>query len=84
MSPSVGTGAVVVQFPSTRYSAVAPSSVPPTVKLPSLVKRSSAAEPESVSSVSVGASGAVVSPMVSLSVPRRWSIERKASSRLKL
>ncbi|UPR28097.1 hypothetical protein ITG08_18960 [Vibrio cyclitrophicus] len=37
------------------------SSVPPTVKLPSLVKKSSAAEPESVSSVSVGASGAVVS-----------------------
>ncbi|TKF25336.1 hypothetical protein FCV52_12720 [Vibrio kanaloae] len=61
MSPSVGTGAVVVQFPSTRYSTVAPSSVPPTVKLPSLVKKSSAAEPESVSSVSVGAAGAVVS-----------------------
>ncbi|UPR28080.1 hypothetical protein ITG08_18965 [Vibrio cyclitrophicus] len=61
LSPSVGTGAVVVQFPSTRYSTVAPSSVPPTVKLPSLVKKSSAAEPESVSSVSVGASGAVVS-----------------------
>ncbi|WP_412501955.1 hypothetical protein [Vibrio cyclitrophicus] len=35
--------------------------MPPTVKLPSLVKKSSAAEPESVSSVSVGASGAVVS-----------------------
>ncbi|UPR28084.1 hypothetical protein ITG08_18785 [Vibrio cyclitrophicus] len=49
LSPSVGTGAVVVQFPSTRYSTVAPSSVPPTVKLPSLVKKSSAAEPESVS-----------------------------------
>ncbi|XNH34865.1 hypothetical protein BCV18_14845 [Vibrio cyclitrophicus] len=30
---------------STRYSTVAPSSVPPTVKLPSLVKNSSAAEP---------------------------------------
>ncbi|UPR28079.1 hypothetical protein ITG08_18760 [Vibrio cyclitrophicus] len=45
LSPSVGTGAVVVQFPSTRYSTVAPSSVPPTVKLPSLVKKSSAAEP---------------------------------------
>ncbi|WP_412501950.1 hypothetical protein [Vibrio cyclitrophicus] len=39
LSPSVGTGAVVVQFPSTRYSTVAPSSVPPTVKLPSLVKK---------------------------------------------
>ncbi|UPR28094.1 hypothetical protein ITG08_18835 [Vibrio cyclitrophicus] len=53
LSPSVGTGAVVVQFPSTRYSTVA--------VMPSLVKKSSAAEPESVSSVSVGASGAVVS-----------------------
>ncbi|XNH34771.1 hypothetical protein BCV18_14890 [Vibrio cyclitrophicus] len=58
--PSVGTGADVVQFPSTRYSTVAPSSVPPTVKLPSLVKKSCAAEPESVSRVSVGASRAVV------------------------
>ncbi|CDT88988.1 hypothetical protein VCR26J2_610001 [Vibrio coralliirubri] len=61
LPPSTGTGAVVVQLPSTKYSTVAPSSVPPTVKLPSLVKKSSAAEPESVSRASDGAAGAVVS-----------------------
>ncbi len=61
LSPSTGVGAVVVHSPLTKYSTVAPSSVPATVKSPLLVRKSSAKLPLSVSSEICGTSGAVVS-----------------------
>ncbi len=61
LSPSTGVGAVVVHSPLTKYSTVAPSSVPVTVKSPLLVRKSSAKLPLSISSEICGASGAVVS-----------------------